>query len=1101
MPAPDFRLYHGNDPAILAGVLAEELARPMPAASLLAPDTILIPQPGMKRWLQNSLAERHGIAANLRFLTPGEFVREALAANLPGDDDAAVAQAAVLRWRLWEQLAAPGFAREPVFAPLAAAIARAEDSRAVRAQAQWALAGELAAAFEKYQAWRRDWLQRWDRGADPGDWQAELWRRATRGLAHRGARLSEYLARHGGPEGAPPQGLPARLFAFACQNVSPDVLRVIASAALAGPLHFFFVSPVAGWWGDLRTARERLREAPEGLFAADEEHPLLRANGAAGRDFVRVLFDPDVVHPGFELPVYEPPDPITRTGLLHRLQRDLLARRATDPAAATHMFDAAARADASLQFHACPTRLRELQVLHDRLRALLDADDTLQPRDIAVLAPDIGEYAPQVHAVFGALAGERGFIPYAVADTGAAESLPLVAAFLRVLDLPASRFGVNEILDLLALAPVAQRLGLARADLVRLREALAAAGVRWGLDAAHRVAQGAPEDTAYTWVWALERLLLGHASASTTMLEGVAPLPLLEGGALERLDALLQGLRTLARLQRELDRARDATQWQALLLRALEDLFPPVPEGAADRRALDLLRERIDAFATEVTQSGVQQPIPPAIVRDWFAAALGEPEARQPFLTGGVTFARMVPMRLIPFRVICVLGMNDGAFPRRDPVGGLNRIDAALGTKARRPGDRALRDEDRGLFLQLFGAATDVFYLSWIGRDPRSGEPLAPSVVVSELLDVAAAAFADREPARAALVLEHPLQPFAPAAFGEDADPRRFSYRDEWRIEAGGVADTVSVFAPPAALDPPPLPTKVMTLDELRRDLRHPPRAFLRHALGMRLDEGDARLPEDEPFGREDARSQHALKQRLFDELVAAEELPGIDTLRRRLLAEGWIAPAADGEREITRLRASLLGARAQWRRWAPDPPRPVGFTLDLGDTVLEGRLAPVHEAGLLQFRAGKAHGRTRLDLALDALCWAASGESRPVHRLVLEGRTEVRAPLDPGRARAALVQLLELQQCLRSQALPLMPDAAWCFVEALAAGKDEPAAFAASARRWSEREWSEGRDPWVRLALRGRDPFADGHAADAAQFRALARQLFLLLAEPGGAA
>jgi exodeoxyribonuclease V gamma subunit len=1099
MSAPDFRLYHGNDPAVLAGVLAAEIAKPAAGAALLMPDTILIPQPGMKRWLQNSLAERHGIAANLRFLTPGEFVRDALAANLPGSDDAAVAQADILRWRLWEQLATPMLLREPVFAPLRAVLAPPGESRAVQAQAQWALAGELAAAFEKYQAWRRDWLQRWDRGADRGDWQAELWRRATEGLSHRGARLSDYLARHGGPDGAPPRGLPARLFAFACQNVSPDVLRVIASAALAGPLHFFFVSPVAGWWGDLRTARERLRDAPDLTFAADDENPLLRANGAAGRDFVRVLFDPDVAPVSFELPVYEPPDRLARPGLLHRLQRDLLARRAGGDTAMRPHFDAAARADASLQFHASPTRLRELQVLHDRLRALLDADSTLQPRDIAVLAPDIGLYAPQVHAVFGASAGERDFIPYAVADTGAADALPMVAAFLRVLELPSSRFGVNEVLDLLALAPVAQRLGLARTDLARLREALSASGVRWGLDAAHRVAQGAPEDGAYTWAWALERLLLGHATASDTMLEGAAPLPLLEGGALERLDALLQGLRTLARLQRELDRVRDAAQWQLVLLRAIEDLFPAVPEAATERRSLDLLRDRIAHFAAQAQHAGIETPIPPAIVRDWFAAALGEPEARQPFLTGGVTFARMVPMRLIPFRVICVLGMNDAAYPRRDPVGGLNRIDAALGTRERRPGDRALRDEDRGLFLQLFGAATDVFYLSWIGRDARSGEALTPSVVVSELLDVAAEAFDDTASARAALVLEHPLQPFAPGAFGDVQEPRRFSYRAEWRVEAAPQPERIEVFAGAHELTSPSEAPTVLLLDDLRRDLQHPARAFLRHALGLQLDTGRARLPEDEPFGRDDPLRQHALKQRLFAELIAAPDLPSVEDLRERLLAEGWIAPAADGERDVSRLRTAMLGASAQWRRWAIDAPQRHSILLDLGDVRLEGALSPVHAPGLLQFRAGKPHGRNRLDLALDALCWCASGETRAVHRLVLEGKIQVRPPLDARAAHNALTRLIALQQRARTTALPLMPQTAWSYVEALAKGKDEATAFAAAARTWSEHDYSEARDPWVRLALRGRDPFVPGNDQDAESFRSLARALFAALHEPGG--
>ena len=311
LPAADFRLYHGNDLAVLAGILAHALAEPAPGQGLLAPDTILIPQPAMRRWLQKHLAQTHGIAANLRFLAPGEFVAEALRANLPGSDDAAVGEAAVLRWRLWALLADPALMREAVFAPLRPLLGGGDPVAA------WTLAGELAAAFEKYQAWRRDWLRRWDQGGDRDDWQAELWRRATRGLSHRGKRLDAYLSRFDGDAAQAPAGLPSRVFAFACQNVSPDVLRVIASTARAGTLHFFFLSPVRGWWGDLRTARERLRDDAASVFA-DDENPLLRANGAAGRDFVRTLISYEVVHPTFEQEVYVPPDPVQRPGLLHR---------------------------------------------------------------------------------------------------------------------------------------------------------------------------------------------------------------------------------------------------------------------------------------------------------------------------------------------------------------------------------------------------------------------------------------------------------------------------------------------------------------------------------------------------------------------------------------------------------------------------------------------------------------------------------------------------------------------------------------------------------------------------------------------------------------
>jgi hypothetical protein len=139
MPATsDFRLYHSNALEILAGLLADELRRPAPGQPLLAPDTVLVPQVAMRRWLQATLAKQHGIAANLEFLTPGEFVRRALDANEDGSDHDLDATA--LHWRLYAALTDLSVLREPALLPLRGYLAGDDPLR------PWTLAGELAAS-------------------------------------------------------------------------------------------------------------------------------------------------------------------------------------------------------------------------------------------------------------------------------------------------------------------------------------------------------------------------------------------------------------------------------------------------------------------------------------------------------------------------------------------------------------------------------------------------------------------------------------------------------------------------------------------------------------------------------------------------------------------------------------------------------------------------------------------------------------------------------------------------------------------------------------------------------------------------------------------
>lgn len=901
---PDFRLYPSNSLELLAALLADELRRPVKGQALLTPDVVLIPQVAMRRWLQATLAAEYGIAANLEFLTPGEFVARALDANLgpAGADDL---DAASLHWRVYAALDDPALRQDPALATFAGWMA---DGDALK---PWRLAGELAGVYEKYQAWRRDWLLRWEAGADRDDPQARLWRAVAAGRDYRARRIDAYLGRFARDEGPLPQGLPNRLLVFATLNISPDVLRVLATQARVGTLHFYLPTPARGYWGDLQTLRERRRGGDPDLFADDvQENPLLQAWGAAGRDFMALLGDYEVVHPRAEIDVYADPLADGPDTLLRRLQSDLFHRRASPMPPPRTSLDLA---DPSLQVHACHTRLRELQVLHDQVRALLEDprfDPPLQPREIAVLAPDIDPYVPYLDAVFGG-SDRDDALPWSLADTSPLASEPLAEVFLRLLDLPLSRFGLDDVLDLLASAPVAEAAGLDTDAIDRLHGWLREAGARWGLDAGHRAASDAPADDAYTWQFALDRLLLGHASGADEMIAGVAPWPELEGGALDALDTLVRLLRELARQRRVLGEAATPAHWRERLLYLLAALLPEQPTAPRAQRTLDRLRTLIDRFARDAATAGYDGLVPPDVVRAHFNDQLSQADTRAPLLTGGISVGRMVPMRLLPFRVICLLGMNDGDFPRRDPAAGLNKLTAELHAGRRKPGDRSTREDDRFLFLQLFAAAQDVFYLSYLGADPRDGSVREPSVLVSELLEVAARYHADAD-AKHRFVVRHTLQPFAPAAFGSPEEPRRFSYGAAWRPAAARV-DAARGMLPPWASAPLPATTDdedALPLDGLRRFLLDPASTFLVDRLGLRLPDAIETTEDIEPLvvpahGRERAR----LRRDVFDWWLDPAETRDARTpsaLYTRLRARGLVPTGPLGEHAAEQVFAEV---------------------------------------------------------------------------------------------------------------------------------------------------------------------------------------------------
>lgn len=1082
--APDFRLYPSNALDTLAALLAQELRRPVPEQPLLQPEVVLIPQVAMRRWLQSTLAAEHGVAANLEFLTPGEFVARALECNLgPADDDLDMA---TTQWRLYTALQAD-LGSDAALAPLAGYLS---DGDALK---PWALAGELGNVFEKYQAWRRDWLLRWEGGADPDDPQARLWRSIATGRRYRARRIGQYLDRYARPDGPLPQGLPRRLFAFAILNISPDVLRVLATQARVGTLHFYLPTPTQGYWGDLQTLWQRRREdGAVQLFAEQvQENPLLQAWGAAGRDFMALVGDYEVVHPLAEIAAYADPlesgrralaDGGLGDSLLRRMQSDLFHRRAPSVPAA---LPAVNLHDPSLQVHACHTRLRELQVLHDQLRALLDDarfDPPLQPREIAVLSPNIDPYVPYLDAVFGSH-GNDDALPYALADASPLASEPLAEVFLSLLGLPIARFGLHEILDLLASAPIAEAAGLDEAGLERLRGWLHAAGARWGLDAAHRRQHQAPSDDAYTWRFALDRLLLGHASGADDDIEGVAPWPQLEGSALAALDILLKLLRVLERHQSVLAEAMTPVEWRERLLGLLEALMPKAPSAPRAQRALDRLRTLIDQFARDAVRAEYAGSVPAEVVRAHFAAVLGESDTRAPLLTGGISFGRMVPMRLLPFRVICLLGMNDGDFPRRDPAAGLNRLTAELGTERRRHGDRSTREDDRFLFLQLFASAQEVFYLSYLGADARDGSAREPSVLVSELLGSAAQYHADPA-AIDTLVVHHPLQPFAAAAFGapgdHGADPRRFSYRRQWRPAVDSLTGQRQPLAPWVAgalpADDIAVPASV-SIDELRRLFADPAGQFLRHRLGMRLPDPAGEDSDLEPLlAPTRGLEQYGLQQHVFDAALVGDT----ERLYERLRARALLPSGPLGRRQLDERVAQLRPYAEAFRHWrGEEPAQSCRLQVQIGQTEVHGRVPGWYASGVGRVQVGALSGRSAIRHGLEWLLLRAAGEHAPYVRFFEDedglGPHPIDAePLSQTQAQGALAALLQVYRQGLQTPLAFAPYSSWKYHQA-ARSDDLDKAIKDAAGQWqSSFGWSESHSPELRLVNRGRDPFAD---------------------------
>jgi exodeoxyribonuclease V gamma subunit len=717
-----------------------------------------------------------------------------------------------------------------------------------------------------------------------------------------------------------PPGLPPRIVVFGIPALPLQSVRALAELGRVCQVLVVVQNPCRYHWAHVVEDRhllrqlDRQRQRPRPDIDLRTEAPALLASwGRQGRDTLHLLDEFDETETRRHLlPRTEVfTDPLEGPSGASRLAclQSVILNLEPPPEAPLDIDH-----DDSLRFVHTHSPQREVEVLHDQLLAWLDADPTLSPRDIMVMVPDMAGFVSHVRAVFGRYApGHPCHLPYSVADTSP-RALPLVQALERLLQLPESRITFADWLALFEVGAVRRRFDLSESDVAALRDWLDAAGVRWGLDGAHRIAQGLPPGFAdleqNSWAAGLRRLLLGYAQAEDGPWQDVLPVAGIGGLGAQRIGALADWLDVMAATLDSLRAARRPADWVTAFSAVLDRFF--TPDGEADERLLHRLREALGDWLALCDAAQLDEPVSRVVVREHWLSQVETPGLAQRFFGGGVQFATLMPMRSIPFRVVCVLGMNDGDYPRPSTP-----RDFDLMTTSWRPGDRSRREDDRYLFLEALLSAREKFYVSWVGRRVTDNTELPPSVVVGQLHDEVARRFAPPP-----VIEAQPLQPFSRQYF-DPADMRFSTYDADWQSPGDG-ALAIRVAGEGGAARALP---EALTIAELQRLLRQPVEVFWRSRLGVWLDEPDAALPEDEPFEL-DRLEEHVIGSAFIDALRVHGEADAV----RRLKLSGALPLAAAGARSLADLVSTAKVVLRHAAGWLVDAvPRSVPVALDLG--------------------------------------------------------------------------------------------------------------------------------------------------------------------------
>ena len=964
-PEPGLVMLHSNRQETLKSVLVEWLANhPL---DLFDKEEMLVQSNGIGQWIKFALAEDVdqggvGISANIQFSLPSMFIWRAYRSVL-GDEvvpKVSPFDKPRLSWRLFRLL--NGLPQTEWFEPLNHFLKDDSDQ-----QRRWQLAQQLADLYDQYQIYRGDWLNHWAEGgegvydaqnnlqtlAEEDRWQPRLWQLICDDLGSeqslsRPAVHQRFLdACSVGSVNR--SKLPKRLIIFGVSSLPKQALEAIDALSQHVQILFCVLNPCKHYWADiidgrdLLTAKSRrqLDKPADDLFSLENpSQPLLAAWGKQGRDFVRLLDLYDESR-SFQsqfglnrIDLFD--DEETPETLLHQIQHDILELES--PQYEPRVFNSN---DHTLRFVEAYSAQREVDILHDQLIGALSHDPNLRPREILVMVPNVDDYRAQIESVFGRLStSDERFIPFTISDQSRSSSHSLIGALERVLTLNTQRMGVTVLFELLDVPSIRRKFQFDSDSLSVLQDWINDAGIRWGLNAQHRSLLGISTGIEQnSWLFGLRRLLAGYALGDSEGVNGVVPLSSVKGVSANAVGSLAQLLRVLSDWSRFIESNHTLTEWVERIERLMTQIFDCVEP---DEQMIEAsLVTELKAIEERADSAEVIDPVPIHLFSQLLLDALDAPDLNRRFMSGGVTFATLMPMRAIPFKRIYLLGMQEGAYPRPQVR---NDFDLMARSTLFRPGDRSRRDDDRYLFLEALLSAREALSISWVGRSAVDNSERPPSVLVAQLRDFIDAHWVCTDKTVSVLdrlTDKHPLQPFARAYYDQNSALR--TYAHEWMAVHQAQAEE-ETFATAVQHE------SQVSLEDLNRFYKAPARYYFQSLIGTSLTQPKEQSLESEPFvvSKLDDHQLKSMAWELLGYPSRDEREVKIETVVERLKDLGTLPWGGFSEKPIRAIKSHLnsICRHLDWltERYDWQPQDSLKLNLALHDVTVTGESGALYQ-------------------------------------------------------------------------------------------------------------------------------------------------------------
>ncbi|VFP83225.1 exodeoxyribonuclease V subunit gamma [Candidatus Erwinia haradaeae] len=1021
-------LYHSNKLEMLKRLLCREI-KEKPLCNPLCPEVVLVKGSNIVPWLKISLAEEFGIAANIDFPSPENFIWDIVHGVFPLSPKKSLFSKSSMRWKMRAIL--PSLLQDECFVMLRHyLIDDIEDHKLFQ------LTSCVAILFKEYMVNHPEWLHQWgrlERVEELGDaqtWQAPLW---VALVAHI-RRLEE--PRRGSIDFflnflfifknfiTRPPGLPDRVFIF---GLSTLPISYVEAIGMHTDVHIFFTNPCRYYWGDIpdNTCLTQLKNHHrnhykdghsipqfrniEHVFSAfntvGEWHlsnPLLSAWGQSERENL-FLF---VQCATKEICAFVNTEPCN---LLQTLQYDILELKDHSMLYLkdnhkTHSYGKRIITldDHSVAIHVCYSLYHEVEVLYDQLLVMMQADPALTVRDIVVMAADINIYRPFIQAIFSSSVSDRS-LPFYIADEKFIEGNSFIKIFHVLLRLPDSQYSAEEVLSLLEYPAVSDCFGINQEDFLLLRRWVSDSGIRWGLDDQNACDSELPITAQNTWKFGLHRMLLGYAIDSAAgEWNGILPFDESSGLNAELVGKLAEFLICLKKWRTRLSTPLNLSGWLPICRQILDDF---VSKNADNETELVLIEDQWNKVINHGIQALYHEIIPLSRLRDELNLYIDEQSISHPYLPGFINFCTLIPMICVPFKVVYLLGMNEGVYPRTMLPFSVDLMhNKSLTAHTQKSNNRCLNSE-KYIFLDALNSANEKFYISYVNISIHDNTECYPSLLVSELMEYISYSFIlaqdlDKDTASSAIAITNHIQHVH----------RRIPLSKNHLIHPIKSCEVFTLW-PPTSKHSNALYSSLghvvlqdeetsLNVDTLINFWRHPVRYFFQSRLGIFFERDDSVLSDIEPFVV-DSIARYQMDSQLLKAIMNQTD-PWL--LYTAFKAAGMLPYGVWGKLFWEQRVADMgqLSSRIA-PHYAPVHNREISLHINR-KLLLTGYLTQVQAHGLLRWRPGVLNFQDALTLWLEHLMYCAIGGNGISLALGLKDSVWRFLPLDSDEAKKYLL-------------------------------------------------------------------------------------------------